>query len=116
MRRVSVRSTGSRRLLAGSDPFDEHTDDNGHTTFILREWKRRDWEKAVPSLRGGAPTTPCVQRGPPRVEDLTGEIVELVGEGPYQRLVDVIRERVEHAERGNAPCSSPSAVRRHAPS
>ena len=28
--------------------FDEHTDDNGHTTFILREWKRRDWG------RGGA--------------------------------------------------------------
>ena len=38
--------------------FDEHTDDNGHTTFILREWKRRDWGEGGASLRGGAPTTP----------------------------------------------------------
>ena len=45
------------------------------------------------------------------------EIVELVGEGPYQRLVDVIRERVAHAERGNAPVFLPHPqVRRRTPS
>ncbi|MDP7383173.1 MAG: hypothetical protein QF382_03770, partial [Acidimicrobiales bacterium] len=45
------------------------------------------------------------------------EIVELVGEGPYQRLVDVIRERVEHAERGHTPVFLPHPqVRRRTPS
>ena len=73
--------------------------------------------EGVPSLRGGAPTTPAFNEDRPVWKTSRDEIVELVGEGPYQRLVDVIRERVEHAERGNAPVFLPHPqVRRRTPS
>jgi hypothetical protein len=98
--------------------FDEHTDDNGHTTFILREWKRRDWGEGGAEFAWWCTDDPLAfNEDRPVWKTSRDEIVELVGEGPYQRLVDVIRERVEHAERGNAPVFLPHPqVRRRTPS
>ncbi|NDH24119.1 MAG: hypothetical protein EBY49_09285 [Actinobacteria bacterium] len=98
--------------------FDEHTDDNGHTTFILREWKRRDWGEGGAEFAWWCTDDPLAfNEDRPVWKTSRDEIVELVGEGPYQRLVDVIRERVEHAERGNAPVFLPHPqVRRSTPS
>ena len=62
--------------------FDEHTDDNGHTTFILREWKRRDWGRRCRVCVVVHRRPPRVQRGPPRVEDLTGGDRGACGRGP----------------------------------
>ena len=62
--------------------FDEHTDDNGHSTFILREWKRRDWGRAADF--GWWCTDDPAFNEDRRVEDLWDEIIEPVGR-PYQR-------------------------------
>ncbi len=50
----------------------DSTDENGHVTSTVREWKRRDWGKGGWSSTGGAPTLPmrssaatrCTSRSP----------------------------------------------------
>ena len=76
--------------------YDDHTDDNGHTTHLVREWKRRDWGE------GGAEFAWwCTDDPKAFVEDrpvfvtLREELVELVGDGPYRQLVDYIHSRPE---------------------
>lgn len=98
--------------------FDEHTDDNGHTTFILREWKRRDWGEGGAEFAWWCTDDPLAfNEDRPVWKTSRDEIVELVGEAPYERLVDIIRKRVEQAERGNAPVFLPHPqVRRRTPS
>jgi hypothetical protein len=39
-------------------------DENEHATYVLREWKRRDWGEGGRSSTGGAPTIPR-HGGPP---------------------------------------------------
>ena len=83
VRAVSVRSTGSRtsagrfRSASTSTPTTTATPPSSCGSGSAATGGR-----AVPSLRGGAPTTPCVQRGPPRVEDLTGGDRGACGRGP----------------------------------
>jgi hypothetical protein len=74
--------------------YDDYTDDNGHTTYLLREWKRRDWGE------GGAEfawwcTDDEMAFGEDRPVFITlrDEIVELVGENAYERLVDYVHSR-----------------------
>jgi hypothetical protein len=38
--------------------LEHHTDDNGHVTSRLREWKRRDWGDGGNDFHGGAPSPP----------------------------------------------------------
>jgi len=95
-------------LAAGERPMDwkpdvcwqlplrlqEHTDDHGHVTSTLREWKRRDWGEggfefhwwctdAVDAFVGHTPV----------YVTLRDEIVELVGEPVYALLVAQLAAR-----------------------
>ena len=99
-------------LAAGERPMDwkpdvcwqlplrlqEHTDDHGHVTSTLREWKRRDWGEggfefhwwctdAVDAFVGHTPV----------YVTLRDEIVELVGEPVYGLLVAQLAARGRRA-------------------
>jgi hypothetical protein len=74
--------------------LEEHTDDHGHVTSTLREWKRRDWGD------GGIEFHWWCTEGPeafvdhqPVYETNRDEIVEMVGEVAYGLLVDHLKER-----------------------
>ena len=85
--------------------FDEHTDDNGHTTYILREWKRRDWGEGGLEFAWWCTDDPLAfNEDRPVWRTSRDEIVELIGEEPYRHFVDVITAR----EGGVG--ASPSAV------
>jgi hypothetical protein len=91
--------------------LDNHVDDNGHLTYTLREWKRRDWGE------GGAEFHWWCTEGPeafvdhrPVHETLRDEIVEMVGEAPYEALCAHLKER------GSEHLLPHPAVRRRAPS
>jgi hypothetical protein len=74
--------------------FDEHRDDNGHSTYILREWKRRDWGEGGAEFAWWCTDDPLAFDGDrPVWKSLREEIVELVGEEPYAMLVNYIVER-----------------------
>ena len=76
----------------------EHTDDHGHVTSTLREWKRRDWGEggfefhwwctdAVDAFVGRTPV----------YVSLRDEIVELTGEAVYAMLVAQLAQRGRRA-------------------
>ena len=74
----------------------EHsTDDNGHETSRLREWKRRDWGEGGADFHWWCTESPeaFVGERPVYVES-RDEIVELVGQQVYDTLV-VLLERPE---------------------
>jgi hypothetical protein len=74
--------------------LDHHVDDNGHMTYTLREWKRRDWGE------GGAEFHWWCTEGSEAFADhrsvhetLRDEIIEMVGEAPYEALSAYLKER-----------------------
>jgi hypothetical protein len=74
--------------------FDEHTDDNGARTVILREWKRHDWGEGGQEFHWWCTESPhAFVDHRPVFETLRDEIVELVGEEPYDALVDYLKQR-----------------------
>ena len=67
--------------------LDEHTDDHGHVTSTLREWKRRDWGEGGDEFHWWCTDTPDAFVGDdPVYETLRDEIVEMVGEPVYELL------------------------------
>jgi hypothetical protein len=85
-----------------------HTDELDHTTYTLREWKRRDWGDGGVELHWWCTEGPEAFTAHSRVvETLREEIVALVGDDVYQRLL---------AEIGYGPASGtpvPHPARRH---
>ena len=74
--------------------FDEWTDDNGATTYILREWKRHDWGEGGAEFAWWCTDDPLAfGEDRPVWVTLRDEIVELVGEEPYRQLVDYLTDR-----------------------
>ncbi|HEY3143026.1 MAG TPA: hypothetical protein VGJ86_17940 [Acidimicrobiales bacterium] len=72
----------------------EHTDDDGHVTSTLREWKRRDWGAGGHDFHWWCTEAPEAFDGHRPVHDeLRDEIVELVGQWAYDRLVEHIAGR-----------------------
>ena len=68
--------------------LDHHTDDVGHTTFVLREWKRRDWGEGGTDFHWWCTEDDQAFVGHrPVYESCRDEIVELVGEPAYDRLL-----------------------------
>ena len=66
--------------------LEEKTDDNGHGTSTLREWKRRDWGEGGSSSTGGAPRHPTRSSADrPGLRALRDEIVELDRRGALRR-------------------------------
>jgi len=72
----------------------EHsTDDNGHVTSRLRDWKRRDWGQGGSEFAWWCTEAPESFVGDqPVVTSARDEIVELVGEQIYTRLVSLLDE------------------------
>jgi hypothetical protein len=72
----------------------EHTDDYGHVTSTLREWKRRDWGEGGFEFHWWCTDQPHAFVGAvPVHEYLRDEIVELVGVKFYDLLVGQLRAR-----------------------
>ncbi len=79
--------------------LEEQVDDVGHTTWVLREWKRRDWGEGGEDFHWWCTTDDdlaFVGHEPVYVA-CRDEIVELVGEAPYDKLIAQLKDRpVEH--------------------
>lgn len=74
--------------------LEHHYDDNNHLHYILREWKRRDWGDGGGDLHWWCTESHEAFVGAePVYRALRDEIIELVGEWPYQQLVDYLDER-----------------------
>lgn len=71
----------------------EHsTDENGHVTSRLRDWKRRDWGNGGEDFHWWCTESPDAYVGEsPVYVSARDEITELVGTGIYDRLVQVLR-------------------------
>jgi len=68
--------------------FEYHDDDVGHTTHVLREWKRRDWGEGGEGFHWWCTDAPDAFVGhEPVALALRDDIVELVGEVVYERLL-----------------------------
>jgi hypothetical protein len=95
-------------LAAGERPMDwkpdvcwqlplrlvEHTDDSGHVTSTLREWKRRDWGSGGHDFHWWCTEAPDAFTGEDLVyRALRDEIVELVGRWAYDRLTEHVEAR-----------------------
>ncbi|HEX4903424.1 MAG TPA: hypothetical protein VFV42_11480 [Acidimicrobiales bacterium] len=89
--------------------LEESTDDHGHVTSTLREWKRRDWGDGGAEFHWWCTDHPLAfQAAQPAYEVLRDEIVEMVGETPYRLLVELLGRR---RELGGTPVPHP-ALRR----
>jgi len=72
----------------------EQTDEHGHVTSILREWKRRDWGPGGQEFHWWCTDAPDAFVGhEPVYVTLRDEIVELIGEGVYAQLVGELQRR-----------------------
>lgn len=70
----------------------EHsTDENGHVTSRLREWKRRDWGDGGGEFHWWCTEAPEAYSGDRAVyRSARDEIIGLIGEPIYERLVEVM--------------------------
>jgi hypothetical protein len=76
----------------------EHTDDHGHVTSTLREWKRRDWGDGGLEFHWWCTEGPEAFVGhSPVYVTLRDEIVELVGDAVYALLTEQLRARARRA-------------------
>jgi len=74
--------------------LDFHRDDNDHLTYILREWKRRDWGAGGADFHWWCTEDPLAFVGAEPVYRACAEdIVALVGDGPYRRLAELLDQR-----------------------
>lgn len=74
--------------------LDESTDDNGHVTSTLREWKRRDWGEGGADFAWWCTDSPDAFVGERAVyRVLEDEIIEMVGRNAYELFVDHVNER-----------------------
>jgi hypothetical protein len=72
----------------------EHTDDHGHVTSTIREWKRRDWGEGGLEFHWWCTDSPEAFVGKkPVYQYLRDEIVELAGETVYDLLVAQLKAR-----------------------
>jgi hypothetical protein len=68
--------------------FEYHDDELGHTTHVLREWKRRDWGEGGDEFHWWCTDAPeAFVGGAPVVLELRDDIVSLVGETVYEQLL-----------------------------
>lgn len=71
-----------------------HTDELEHTTWTLREWKRRDWGEGGEEFHWWCTESPEAFVDPdPVVVTLRDEIVALVGDEVYELLLAQLRGR-----------------------
>ena len=74
--------------------LEEHTDAGGHVTSTLREWKRRDWGAGGAEFHWWCTEAPeAFVDERPVYETNRDEIVEMVGQAPYDLFVAHVRSR-----------------------
>lgn len=74
--------------------LDYHEDDNDHMTYILREWKRRDWGDGGDDFHWWCTDDPLAFKGTnPVYVSSRDEIVELIGQAAYDRMVELLEAR-----------------------
>lgn len=74
--------------------LDFHIDDNEHETNILREWKRRDWGEGGDDFHWWCTEDQRAFVGAePVYVSSRAEIIALVGQGAYDRIVELIESR-----------------------
>ena len=72
----------------------DETDDNGHVTSTVREWKRRDWGEGGFEFHWWCTDDPGGFSGrQPVFETLADELRAMVGDGPYESVRDHLRAR-----------------------
>lgn len=72
----------------------DHKEDSGHVTTTLREWKRRDWGAGGSDFHWWCTDAPDAFDGhQPVYLELRDEIIELVGQWAYDRVVAEIQRR-----------------------
>jgi hypothetical protein len=74
--------------------LEDDTDDDGHVTSTLREWKRRDWGAGGAEFHWWCTEADdaFVERTPV-YETLRDEIVEMIGQEPYDTFVQEVARR-----------------------
>lgn len=79
--------------------LEDHTDDDGHVTSTLREWKRRDWGEGGFEFHWWCTDDPdaFIDRSPVYVT-MRDEIVELVGEQAYELFAAHVASRGGHTQ------------------
>ncbi len=74
----------------------EHTDEHGHVTSTLREWKRRDWGEGGHEFHWWCTDSPDAFVGRDAVfKVMRDEIVELVGEPVYELAAALLAKRTK---------------------
>lgn len=74
----------------------DHTEDSGHVTTTVREWKRRDWGSGGDDFHWWCTDSDdAFDNHRPVYEELRDELVELVGEWAYEQVVAQISQRGE---------------------
>lgn len=74
--------------------LEQRDDELGHTTWVLREWKRRDWGEGGADFGWWCTDDPLAFVGSePVYRSCRDEIVELVGEEPYDKLLAHLESR-----------------------
>jgi hypothetical protein len=92
--------------------LDFHIDDNEYETNILREWKRRDWGEGGADFHWWCTEDPRAFVGDvPVYVSSKDEIIALVGQGAYDRVVELIEQRgtsvsLPHPSLKRAPAST----------
>lgn len=72
----------------------EHTDDNGHVTSIVREWKRRDWGEGGQDFHWWCTQDPEAFVGrEPTYRYLKDELIEMTSGPVYELLANQLRGR-----------------------
>ena len=73
---------------------EDETDDDGHVTSTVRQWDRRHWGAGGLEFHWWCTESPDAFVGHrPVYLEMRDELVELVGEAPYLRLVEYLAER-----------------------
>lgn len=73
-----------------------HLDEVGHSTHTLREWKRRDWDEGGADFHWWCTEAPeAFDAAQDVLTSLEDEVVGLVGQEVYERLVAEIELRAE---------------------
>lgn len=72
----------------------EAVEESGHRVFTLREWKRRDWGEGGAEFHWWCTEEPdAFVDHRAAYETLRDEMVEMVGEEPYEKLVEYLESR-----------------------
>lgn len=74
--------------------LEHHTDDSGHVTSKLREWKRRDWGEGGDQFHWWCTEAPEAFSGNSAVyQSSRDEIIELIGDNVYSMMVNELERK-----------------------